>query len=245
MLVTRRKRREDKKIIIYMNSSPIEQVTQMKYLGIILDQKFKFQEHIKYAAERCTKLIYNLSRAARLQWGIKQEAIATIYKGAILPLLSYGAPVWIEAMKHYHNRQKLKRVQRLINLRMARAFRTTSGDALCILTGMKPIIIKIEETVKQHEFKGRQPQQEDHLDHEVEYRHWPHPATAVTIIEIDTPEESTIAAYTDGSKSEGVGAGVVSSMWSTSPQHFSVWGHGGMAGCRGDVGGWAPGVGDR
>jgi hypothetical protein len=81
MLVTRRKRREDKKIILYMHSSPIEQVTQMKYLGIILDQKFKFQEHIKYAAERCTKLIYNLSRAARLQWGIKQEAIATIYEG--------------------------------------------------------------------------------------------------------------------------------------------------------------------
>ena len=45
----------------------------------------------------------------------------------------------------------------------------TSGDALCILTGMKPIIIKIEEIVKQHEFKGRQPQREDHLDHEVEY----------------------------------------------------------------------------
>ena len=127
---------------------------------------------------------------------------------------SYGAPVWIEAMKHQHNRQKLKRVQRLINLRMARAFRTTSGDALCILTGMKPIIIKIEEIVKQHEFKGRQPQREYHLDYEVEYRHWPHPATAVTIKEIDAPEESTIAAYTDGSKSEkGVGAGGSDILW--------------------------------
>ena len=46
MLVTRRKRREDKTIILYLHSRPIEQVTQMKYLGIILDQKFKFQEHI-------------------------------------------------------------------------------------------------------------------------------------------------------------------------------------------------------
>ena len=107
MLVTRRKRREDKKIMLYLYSSPIEQVSQMKYLGIILDQKFKFQEHIKYAAERCTKLIYNLSRAARLHWGIKQEAIATIYKGAILPLLSYGAPVWFDAIKHAHNRHKI------------------------------------------------------------------------------------------------------------------------------------------
>ena len=181
MLVTRRKRKEDKDITLYLHSKPLEQVRQMKYLGLILDQKFKFQEHIKYTTERCAKLTHNLSRVARLTWGLRYGAIATIYKGAILPLLSYGAPVWIEAMKHQHNRQKLKRVQRLINLRMARAFRTTSGDALCILTAMKPIIIKIEEIVKQHEFKGRQPQREDHLDHEVEYRHWPHSATAVTI----------------------------------------------------------------
>ena len=101
-----------------------------------------------------------------LTWGLGYGAIATIYKGAILPLLSYGAPVWIEAMKYQHNWQKLKRV-RLINLRMARAFRTTSGDALCILTGMKPIIIKIEEIVKQHELKERQLQRETYLDHEV------------------------------------------------------------------------------
>jgi hypothetical protein len=58
---------------------------------------------------------------------------------------------------------------------MARAYRTTSGEALCILTGMKPIIIKIEEVVKQYEFKERQQKQDLHLDHEVEHRHWPDP----------------------------------------------------------------------
>ena len=156
MLVKRRKRREDKKITLYLHCRPIEQVTHMKYLGIILDQKFKFQEHIKYAAERCTKLIYNLSRAARLQWGIKQEAIATIYKGAILTSLSYGAPVWFEAMKHGDNRQKYVRVQRLINLKMTRAYRTTSSDALCRLSGIAPIIPKLAEIVKQYSFRGKQ-----------------------------------------------------------------------------------------
>jgi hypothetical protein len=79
MLVTRRKRREDKDITLYLHFKPLEQVTQLKYLGIILDQKFKFQEHIKYTAERCAKLTHTLSRAARLTWGVKYEAIATIY----------------------------------------------------------------------------------------------------------------------------------------------------------------------
>jgi len=116
----------------------------MKYLGIILDQKFKFQEHIRYAAERCTNLMHNLSRAARMTCGLKNEAVSTMYKGAILPLLMYGAPTWSEAMKCEHNRHKYVRVQRLINLKMARAYRTTSNEALCILTGITPLILKLE-----------------------------------------------------------------------------------------------------
>jgi len=60
MLVTRRKKRENNDITIYLHFKPLEQVTQMKYLGIILNHKFKFQEHITYMAERCTKLIHNL-----------------------------------------------------------------------------------------------------------------------------------------------------------------------------------------
>jgi hypothetical protein len=99
MLVSRRKRREPKVIKVYLNNKLLEQVT-MKYLGIIIDHKFSFKEHITYAAERCTKLIHSLSRSAKVTWGIKQEAMKTIYKGATLPLLLYGAPVWIDAMKY-------------------------------------------------------------------------------------------------------------------------------------------------
>jgi len=97
----------------------------MKRLGIIIDHKFRFQEHINYAAERCTKLIYNLSKMAKLSWGIKHLAIVTIYKGAILPLLTYGAPVLTDATKYEHNRQKYIRAQCLMNVRIAKAYRTT------------------------------------------------------------------------------------------------------------------------
>jgi hypothetical protein len=51
-----------------------------------------------------------------MTWGIKHAAIETVYKGAIMPLLMYGAPVWIEAMNHDYNTLKYIRVQRLINI---------------------------------------------------------------------------------------------------------------------------------
>jgi len=46
-------------IKVYLNNIPLEQIIRMKYLCIIIDHKFRFQEHISYAAERCTKRIYN------------------------------------------------------------------------------------------------------------------------------------------------------------------------------------------
>jgi len=46
------------------------------------------------------------------------------------------------------NKARLLRVQRLINLKMAKAYRTVSHEALCVVTGMIPIDIKIEEAAR-------------------------------------------------------------------------------------------------
>ena len=97
MLISRR-RKERKSIDIYLNNNHLEQVDKIKYLGIIIDSKFKFNEHIKYITERCTKLINALSKSARINWGLKHEALQTIYNSTILSQLLYAAPVWIESL---------------------------------------------------------------------------------------------------------------------------------------------------
>jgi hypothetical protein len=102
MLVSRRKRKERNEINIFFNYKLFE-TNEIIYLGIIMDNKFKFREHISYVAEKCTKLIYILSKSARITWGLKHEVFKTIYKVAVLPLMLYGAPVWIDAMKYACN----------------------------------------------------------------------------------------------------------------------------------------------
>jgi len=37
-----------------------------------------------------------------------------------------------------------------MNIKIAKAFRTTSSEALCILAGTTPIIVRTEEAVKQY-----------------------------------------------------------------------------------------------
>jgi len=56
----------------------------MKYLGIIIDNKFKFSE--LNATEKCTKQIHSVSKSAEISWGLKHESLTKIYKGAVLSL---------------------------------------------------------------------------------------------------------------------------------------------------------------
>ena len=69
-----------------------------------------------------------------------------------MPVLLYGAPVWIRAMEKEKYKSKVTRVQRLINIKMAKTYRTVSKEALCVVTGMTPIHIKIEEAARLYQY---------------------------------------------------------------------------------------------
>jgi late competence protein required for DNA uptake (superfamily II DNA/RNA helicase) len=174
-----------------------------------MDNKFKFREHITYAAEKLTKLIYSLSKSAKITWRLRHEALKMIYEGAILPLLLCGAPVWIDAMKCICNRRKYIRGQKRINLRIAKAFCTTSSEALCIVGDTTPILLKIQEAVRIYNLKKGRGNQTHAIDTEVELKYWQHPADEAKIPEADEHKDQIIHAYIDGSKTRhGVGSGV-------------------------------------
>ena len=92
-------------------------------------------------------MINALSKAAKLEWGLKYGALRTIYTGAILPLLSYAAPVWSKALTKKFNQKGIRRVQRLMNIRISKAFRATSNEALCSIT------IELQEIVKKYDLE--------------------------------------------------------------------------------------------
>ena len=99
MLITRWRRKEKKEIEIYINNKTLQQVNNLKYLGIMFDSKLLFRDHINYMEEKCLKLIFALSRSAKVTWGLRHDALKTIYTGGILPLMLYGAPVWKKRVK--------------------------------------------------------------------------------------------------------------------------------------------------
>jgi ribonuclease HI len=148
---------------------------------------------------------------------LRHDALKIIYNGAILQQLLYVAPVWIESMKKQYNKAKYIKVQRLINLRMAKAYRMISHKALCILTGILPINIRAEEAAALYNITTGRIIQKYQRDKEENPRNWLHPADTLKVNDsaaktTDDREDSkhNIHVYTDGSKSEhGVGSGIV------------------------------------
>ena len=94
----------------------------------------------------------------------------------------------------------------MINIKIAKPYRTVSSEALCVITGLIPINIKIEEATKLHEMiKAEGTMYEGAMD----IRNWVQPSKHITIIEVQEENTHFLQVYTDGSKNEeGVDSGI-------------------------------------
>jgi len=69
MLMSLRKRTQKKEVEKYLYNKILKQVNSIKYLGIIFDSKITFRDHVYNVEEKCIKLIFTLSKSAKLTWG--------------------------------------------------------------------------------------------------------------------------------------------------------------------------------
>jgi hypothetical protein len=114
-----------------------------------------------------------------------------------------------EAAGKHRNLCKLRRVQRLINIKIANAYRTISYDASCLMAGVQPIAIVIEEKAQLYKSKHYMEGAAYEYDMPVPVTDWPHPPRRTNILDTSDSVSYTAEIYTDCSKIGGkVGAGV-------------------------------------
>jgi len=110
-----------------------------KYLSKIIDKRLNFNAHIDYTTAKCIKLIHVLSMSAKVNWGLRHEVLRMIHSRAILPILPYGAQVWIDSLQQNSNAKKFRRIQRMINFKITKAYRTSSHEAHYVHTGITAV----------------------------------------------------------------------------------------------------------
>jgi hypothetical protein len=81
-------------ILVKIDGVPIEIVHHTKFLGIILDDKLTWKEHINYISKNNSKSIGILSRARPL---LKAKCLHQLYYSFLYPYINYCIIIWGQA----------------------------------------------------------------------------------------------------------------------------------------------------
>lgn len=121
---------------IKINGVDIRIKTQMKYLGVILDNRLEYDAHVRYAVKKATKVVRALSRLMPNFCGPSESKRKL--RQYVQSVIMYGAPIWSSKLMESAGIQRpLRRIQRLIAIRMIAGYRTMSYD-MTLLVRMPP-----------------------------------------------------------------------------------------------------------
>ncbi len=130
---------------LMVEGTEIEVKNSTKFLGLILDSKLSWNDHIEYLCKKSKGILMQCRKAVGPTWGFKPQTMRWIYNAIVKPTMSYGATIWINGTKTKKNQDLLNRVQRLGNILITGALPSTPGTALNVITNTIPIISWLEE----------------------------------------------------------------------------------------------------
>jgi len=102
----------------------------------------------------------------------------------------------------------VQRALRMINIKIAKAYRNISFEASCMMAGFPLTGIVIEEKARLYKIKHSAERSEYECHTPLPVKEWPHPTWRLIIMETSDSTAYSIEIYTDGSKiGDKVGAG--------------------------------------
>lgn len=142
VLITSRKKVEH--LSIEVGDQTIASKESLKYLGVMIDNRLSYNEHMDYVSEKAGRVQAALAGILPNIGGPRQGRRLLLAK-VVASVILYAAPVWAAAMEKTTCRKKIARAYRLSALRAISGFRTVSDDAACVLAGMMPVDILAKE----------------------------------------------------------------------------------------------------
>lgn len=96
----KRKRREDRdrRHRIVVGNEEVELKDTLKYLGVILDEKLSFRQHLVYVEGKAIRVAKALSRLMPNLRGAGERK-RKLYAGVVMAVVLYAAPVWSGALE--------------------------------------------------------------------------------------------------------------------------------------------------
>ena len=122
-----------------INKTKINNVDTMRYLGVWLDRKFTFEEHVKQVVRRASGDIAKLARLITNKFQLAPTTIVRLYLARTRPKIEYGLNLYVNSEKTL---EKLNKIQNKF-LRLAfRAARHTPIDILQMCSTVPPFELR-------------------------------------------------------------------------------------------------------
>ena len=117
------------------NNNNVSQVNSQKHLGVILDVKLTFEEHLKNVFNKTNKTIGLLRKLSNL---LTRQALVTIYKAFVRPHLDYGDVLYDQAFNNSLH-AKMESIQYNTCLAITSAIRGTTREKIYQELGLESL----------------------------------------------------------------------------------------------------------
>ena len=162
LLIARTKKR--KYATFTVQNRKIKTADTLKYLGVTLDARLSFKEHLSRAGLKASKVARALAGIMPNIGGPKQPR-RSLLSSVVISVILYGAPIWADALSSNESYGiTCQRACRLAALRVARAYSTVSSIALSVITGIPPIDLIAAERARRYREGERSAESDDNLE---------------------------------------------------------------------------------
>lgn len=140
--------------VIRLCGLPVNKVTSYKYLGLMIDPKLFFQQHIDFVAAKAKKLFASLRRYTRRLYTSPFSSLLTIYRHAVIPIVGYALPIWNCRLTQKRVIRKLNEAQAFCLRTAMLTYRSVPADAISVLCRCLPLHLELQLTHAIAEFKN-------------------------------------------------------------------------------------------
>lgn len=133
--------------IFKVENTSISVKGSLDYLGFRVDGKFNWFEHLDFIKEKIDQFSSSVRKSSNRNKGLSAVYRKIWYKAIIEKQIVYGAEIWYPDLNS-HGLRRLNSCQRLGLRTIIKTYRNVSTEALCVLTGVVPIQIYLNNHIK-------------------------------------------------------------------------------------------------
>jgi ribonuclease HI len=131
---------------IKLHGIEIEFCNTVKYLGIHLDSRLNWHEHVNITAKKCTNILFATRKMIGDRWGISPDKINWVYNAIIKPIMTYACVTWAPRIIDKKSiMTTLDRPGNLALLLASGARRSSSQEVLHQLFDLLPASLELEK----------------------------------------------------------------------------------------------------